>query len=190
MSYFTDKFDDKIVEILKQGGVGILPSDTVYGLSGPALDKKAVRRIHELKGRDADKPFIVLISNTKMLNMLSISVDCAEAVMNYWPGPLSIILPSAAPDFLARGTKTLAVRLPDYPALRDLIDKVGPIISTSANLQGQKPLSSAAEAKKLFGDKLDFYVDAGTLNNPPSTLAALKNGRLHVIRQGAVKIKP
>jgi len=190
MSYVTDKIDDEVVRLLQNGGAGLLPTDTIYGLSCRAEDPKAVERLHRLKGRNANKPFIVLISDIKMLNMLSIFKFDRELIKNYWPGALSIICPAlAAPDWLQRGANTLAVRLPDYPKLISLVDQVGPIISTSANPQGRPPARSAAEARSLFGDKLDFYVDIGELDNPPSTLVAVENGKLKVVRQGAVKIE-
>ena len=184
----TDSFDEEVVKLLQAGGAGLLPSDTVYGLSCRALDRAAVERLHKLKNRGADKPFIVLISDIKMLDLLSIPPGSADLVKRYWPGPLSVVFNSAAPDFLARGTGSLAVRLPNYPKLLELIDKTGPLISTSANFRGEKTVKSVAEAERLFGDRLDFYVDAGELDNPPSTLARINDAKLEIIRPGAVKI--
>ncbi|HEX5447613.1 MAG TPA: L-threonylcarbamoyladenylate synthase [Candidatus Saccharimonadales bacterium] len=212
MSYLTDNFDEQIVSLLKGGGVGLLPSDTIYGLSCRALDEQAVERICRLKGRDSDKPLIVLISDIKMLDLLASHQNPSGAVGNriakhqdfgarlskemkaitgkYWPGPISFILPMpGVADWLQRGTRTLAIRLPDYPKLLQLINKVGPIISTSANFQGDEPAVTVTEARRAFDDKLDFYVDVGQLNNPPSTLAIVKDGRLVVVRQGAVKLE-
>ncbi len=165
-----------------------MPSDTIYGLSCRALGEVAVERLHKLKDRSAGKPFIILISNIKMLDLLSISKSQAEPAFKYWPGALSAILESKAPKFLTLNTNSLAVRMPNQPDLLKLIDKVGPIVSTSANLEGGKPAQSVAEAKSIFADKLDFYVDVGPLDGSQSTLAALKDGRLEVIRQGAVRI--
>jgi L-threonylcarbamoyladenylate synthase len=188
VSYVTDGFDDKVARLLKQGAVGLLPTDTIYGLSARALDKTSVAKLHKLKDRSSHKPFIILVSDLKMLDLLSISLDQVKLVEKYWPGALSVIFTSDAPDFLTRGTGSLAVRMPDQPDLSRLIDKVGPIVSTSANLEGEMPVRNIAEARKVFGNKLDFYVDAGELDNPPSTLAVMQDGKLEVIRQGAVKI--
>lgn len=188
MSYISDSFDDEIVSLLKRGKVGLLPTDTIYGFSAKALDETAVERIHKLKSRDSRKPLIVLISDLKMLDLLSISAGQAKIAQKYWPGPLSVVLPSLAPDFLTRATGSLAVRMPDYPALLKLINEVGPIVSTSANSQGQEPVKNVADARGLFDDELDFFVDAGELDNPPSTLATVRGGKLRVVRPGAVKI--
>lgn len=190
MAYVTDKFDDEVVRLLKQGSVGLLPTDTIYGLSCRALDHQAVKRVHRLKNRRAHKPFIVLISDIKMLNLLSISAKQANPVKEYWPGALSVIFEAKeTPDWLQLGSKTLAVRQPDYPQLLELIDKVGPIISTSANLENESPADSLEQAQKIFGDELDFYVDAGNLAGLPSSLASLSESKLKLLRQGAVRIK-
>lgn len=189
MSYKTDKIDEKVAEIIKNGGVGLLPSDTIYGLSCAALDEQAVEKIRNLKKRDSNKPLIVLISDLKMLNLLSISADQAKLAKPYWPGALSLeFYAPGSPSWLHRGLNHFAVRMPSFPNLLKLIDKAGPIISTSANLQGEEPIKSPDKAEGIFGDQLDFYVDAGVLDNPPSTLAVIENQKLKVVRQGAVKI--
>jgi len=123
-----------------------------------------------------------------MLDLLSISANQTDTFNNYWPGPFSVIFKSDAPEYLTRGTQSLAVRLPDYPDLLSLINKTGPLISTSANLKGAPPAASVKEALAVFNGSLDFYVDAGQLDNQPSTLARFTDGRLDVVRQGAVKI--
>ena len=189
MSYIADAFNEQVISLLKEGGIGLMPTDTIYGLSAMALDKAAVERIHKLKQRDSHKPLIVLISDIQMLNVLSISPAQAKPVKKYWPGALSLEFQAGgSPRWLNRGGKTFAIRLPDYPKLRQLIRQVGPIVSTSANLQGEEPIESVAQAQKVFGNRLDFYVDAGKLHNPPSTLVVVRNGNLEVVRQGAVKI--
>lgn len=167
----------------------MLPTDTIYGLSCRALDRGAVERIRRLKGRSAQKPFIVLISDIKMLDLLSISQKQVEPARKYWPGRLSVVFSSGADEFLTQGTSSLAVRLPEHRELIGLIDRVGPIVSTSANIEGGEPVKTAQEAKALFGDRLDFYVDVGELDNPVSTLAVINGGRLKAVRRGAVRIE-
>lgn len=167
-----------------------MPSDTVFGLSCCALDEPAVKRLHNIKDRDKNKPFIVLISTMAQLNDLGIITSDVAPALQYWPGPLTIICEAeGAPLWLHRGTKTLAVRQPDDKTLRGLIDKVGPLVSTSANLAGQKPVRTMDSAKKYFGDKLDFYVDKGIINKKPSTIIRATFSKVEVVRQGAVKIK-
>jgi L-threonylcarbamoyladenylate synthase len=189
VSYLADSFDGRIVELLAGGAVGFMPSDTVYGLSAQALNKPAVQRLHKIKERDEHKPFIVLISDFKMLNMLSIDEDAARLAIKYWPGALTIICSAPrTPLWLSLGSKTLAIRMPDNDELRELISKVGPLISTSANKQGARPVSSANEAQEIFGSELDFYVDIGKIVGETSTIVKPIDGHLKIIRSGTVKI--
>jgi L-threonylcarbamoyladenylate synthase len=189
VSYWTKNFDGQVTGLLQNGGVGFMPSDTVYGLSCRALNRPAVERIYEIKGRDWGKPFIILISSLEMLDLLSIDREEVKPAEKYWPGPLTIICSApAAPAWLHRGTQTLAVRIPNQPELLKLIDQTGPLVSTSANQQGHTTAASAAEAKEIFGETLDFYVDQGRLSNKSSTIVKLEQGKLKVLRQGATKL--
>jgi L-threonylcarbamoyladenylate synthase len=189
VSYITDSFDNELVRLLRGGGVGVLPTDTIYGLSCSSLNEAAVKRIHSLKRRDKRKPFVVLISDTTQLGELGIiSTDVAQA-LRYWPGKLTIICEAKkAPNWLEMGTGTLAVRQPALGELRSLIARTGPIVSTSVNLAGQEPATDTKSAQKYFGDKLDFYVDSGKLSGEPSTIVKASFGKLEVLRPGAVKI--
>jgi L-threonylcarbamoyladenylate synthase len=189
MSYSTNRLDDRIVELLKNGAVGLLPSDTIYGLSAVALNKDAVERVHELKRRDGNKPLIVLIANIKQLKELGLSKEQSELVEYYWPAALSVIFEAEnIPGWLQLRSSSLAVRMPDNQELRDLIAKTGPIVSTSANLQGKKPAASVKEAKNYFNEHLDFYVDVGELNGQASTLVKIEKNKLKVVRQGSYSL--
>lgn len=190
MSYSTKKFDERVIDLLRSGGIGFMPSDTLYGLSCMALNEQAVGRIRVLKGRDEHKPFIVLISNIEMLDLLSIDKNQTSTAQKYWPGAFTLICRAPlTPAWLQLGTQSLAVRIPDNNQLSQLIDKLGPIISTSANKQNQEPLTSCNDAIRLFGESLDFYVDVGQINTKPSTIAKNANGKLEVLRKGAVNIE-
>ena len=191
MSYRTNRLDEHVIELLRKGGVGFMPSDTIYGLSCQALNEQAVERIYGLKKRDSDKPLIVLIATILQLRQLDIDTKQAEIMKGHWPGPISLECDvSKAPPWLNRGKEHEAFRMPDDEILRKLIMEVGPIVSTSANTQGGKPANSVAEAMSYFGEQLDFYVDGGDLSSrQPSTLVRAVGGKLEVIRQGTVKLK-
>jgi L-threonylcarbamoyladenylate synthase len=190
VAYFTDKIDAKVETLINQGAVGLLPSDTIYGLSASALRKEAVEKIHVLKGRDGNKPLIVLISHIEQMLELGINNEHLGLVKKHWPSQLSVVFQSLEiPSWLHLKTNSLAVRMPAHSELRKLIAKTGPIVSTSANLQGHSPAKSVQEARKIFGETLDFYVDVGRLEGSSSTLVKIENGMLKVLRQGAYKIK-
>jgi L-threonylcarbamoyladenylate synthase len=191
VTYLSDNFDSQIVALLRGGAVGFMPSDTVYGLSCSALNQEAVERIYELKGRDSFKPCIVLLADIHQATELGIDEHSLEPIQKLWPAALTFVAPAGVttPEYLHRGTSTIAVRVPKDKPLQRLLYKTGPLISTSANTQGEQTAQNVEEAKRYFGDKLDFYVDGGELTGQPSTLVEFKKGKLKILREGAVKIK-
>lgn len=182
----------KVVEKLKSGGVGILPTDTIYGIVGQALSKKAVLRIYKLRKRNPKKPMIILIGSFRDLDLFKVKIDkrVGKVLSKLWPGKVSVILPCSRKEFfyLHRGTKTLAFRLPKPQWLKNLLKKTGPLVAPSANIEGLKPAKTVKEAKKYFGNKVDFYLSRGKLSSKHSTLVSLRNGRIELLRKGAVKI--
>lgn len=168
---FTDSANAKLIELITNGGVGVLLTDTLYGLVAKADNERAVERVFQIKGRTPSKPPIVLVSNTSQL--YDPLPESAGAVTDkLWPGKNSIIFPSpSAPEWLVRGSKGVSYRLPDDEALRALLAQTGPLIAPSANLEGETPARTVAEAQAYFGDKVDFYVDGGeVVNDKPSNL--------------------
>jgi len=190
-----------ITDQLKTGAIGVLPTDTIYGLVARALDSKAVERVYEVRRRRPDKPCIILIADIKDLEQFGMATpeDTLRVVGRLWPGAVSIVLPCdnspAGGEFsyLHRGTKTLAFRLPDNDVLRSMLRNTGPLIAPSANPEGMKPAATIQQAREYFGDSVDFYLPVSTdvdapLVSEPSTLVEIKNGRLVVLRQGGFKI--
>ena len=179
--------DKKIIKILQNDGVGILPTDTLYGIVASAYSKKAVERIYKIKGRDENKPFIILISSINDLEKFEIQhpykLEFVRMLEKFWPGKVSVILPCSKYKYLHRGENAIAFRLPNKKALIALLKKTGPLVAPSANQQGLMPASNIKEAKKYFGDKVNFYVAGGTLKSKPSTLIKInKNGEIQVLR--------
>lgn len=182
----------KIAQIIKKGGLGVIPTDTIYGVAASALSKKAVERAYQTLKRNPRKPFIILISSIKDLALFDIKLNdkTRKILGKIWPGKVSVILSLKSKKFqhLHRGTGTLAFRIPKKPALIKLLKKTGPLISTSANPEGKKPAETAREAKKYFGDAVDFYISGGKIKSLPSTLVEIKDGKIKVLRRGAGRI--
>ncbi|MCX6736329.1 MAG: L-threonylcarbamoyladenylate synthase [Candidatus Parcubacteria bacterium] len=178
-----------VIKILKEGGIGVLPTDTIYGLVGKALSEETVKRMYEVRKRNPEKPFIVLIGSIADLGLFGISENNEEIKLakNSWPGKVSIILSCNNPKFeyLHRGTKTLAFRLPDYPELLEILKETGPLVAPSANHEGGLPATTIKEAKKYFENEIDFYEDGGTMESEPSTLLKITGGEIIIIREGA-----
>lgn len=194
---YMESMDKKPLEdvepIILGGGIGVLPTDTLYGVVGSALKKEAVERIYELRKRESGKPMIILIPSADALESFGIALGEAEKkkLSALWPGKVSVVLacPSEEFAYLHRGRDTLAFRVPAGRRLREFLKTVGPLVAPSANLAGEKPAATCAEAEGYFGGGVDFYVDAGRLESEPSTLVRMeKNGALAVLREGAVKI--
>lgn len=187
------KMDKKIITILKNDGVGVYPTDTLYGIVGSALSRKAVKRIYDIKGRDENKPFIILIADVLQLEMFlphSALMRHEIFLKKNWPGQVSVILPCGSKSFtyLHRNTNSLAFRLPKSKSLRDFLQKTGPLVAPSANPQGEEPAYTIKEAKKYFGEKVDFYVNEGKKVGKPSTVVSLVWKIPKIIRQGETKI--
>jgi len=182
----------KVIQMLQSGGVGVIPTDTIYGIVGSALDFEIVQRIYKLRKRNLQKPMIILIANMDDLAFFGIqpNIKTKRILKKLWPGKVSVIMPCKLKEFeyLHRGTKQLAFRLPKLKWLRALLEETGPLVAPSANFEGEPSAKTIREAKKYFGRKIEFYVDAGKLESKPSTLVKIEKGKLQVLREGAVKV--
>lgn len=188
-----DKDIKNVIDSLNNGGVGLLPTDTLYGLVARAMDRDAVNRVYKLKNRSDNKPFIILVSSLTDLNKLSIelSPNVSEFIQRVWPGPVSVILPCVDEKlaYLHKGM-SLAIRWPNNKILEDIIKHTGPLVAPSANPEGLKPATNIDDAKTYFGDSVDFYLDDGDLSGEPSTLVSIVDDSIQIIRQGRGKVLP
>ena len=185
----------KAKNILEKDGVVVLPTDTLYGVVGRAQSKKVVERIYDIKGRDENKPFIVLISSYKDLEIFGVKTDNEQAkfLKKIWPGKVSVILQcnSSRYSYLHRGLKSIAFRMigGKNKNLLNLIKKVGPLVAPSCNKQGYEPAQSIKIAKEYFNDNIDLYINGGIKKLIPSTLIKYENNNWIILRQGSLKIK-
>lgn len=175
---------------IRRGGVGVLPTDTIYGLVGSALDRSVIRRIYSLRRRNPRKPMIILIGAYRDIRRFGIRLDVRtrRALGKVWPGKVSVILACRSKKFsyLHRGTQTLAFRMPGPAWLRAGLRKTGPLAAPSANTEGKPPARSVREAKRYFANRIDFYMDAGRLVSRPSTIVRIERGKASLVREGAV----
>lgn len=164
-----------------------MPTDTIYGIVGSALSRKAVQRIYRLRRRNAKKPMIILVHGISDLEQFGVLLDkkIERKLREFWPGRTSIIFPCHAKKFsyLHRGTKTLAFRVPKPKKLRELLRVSGPLVAPSANREGMPPAKSIREARRYFGNKVDFYVDGGRIDRKPSSVLDFRGGKMKIIRK-------
>ena len=173
---------DTVADSLRRGAVGVLPTDTLYGVVARADDAAAVERIYEVKARQPNKPLIILIDAIERVNDFGIELDAAlrRSLSQYWPGSNSVILPCLSESYahLHRGHGSLAFRLPDDRPLCNLLAKSGPLVAPSANPEGLAPADSIDLARGYFGDGVDFYLDDGARQGEPSQLYIWQDGYL------------
>jgi L-threonylcarbamoyladenylate synthase len=188
MNFFKfRKLKKEIVPIIRQGGIGVLPTDTLYGLVGSALKESAVERIYAVRQRNSEKPCIILIGSVRDLGLFNIQLSSAQEniLQKVWPGKISVILDCAQCDrrYLHRGTNSLAFRLPKEDWLRKILVLTGPLIAPSANPEGALPASDIGEARTYFGETIDFYVNLGNLSLQPSLVIRLElDGSFSILR--------
>jgi L-threonylcarbamoyladenylate synthase len=172
------------------GAIGVIPTDTVYGVVARAADPAAVARLYQLKDRE-HKPGTLIAASLEQLEALGLKHRYLKAVEQFWPGAVSVVIPAADPAlaYLHQGKQALAVRLPDNAELVKCLEQTGPLLTSSANRPGQPPANTAAQAKAYFGGQVDFYTDGGDLSGrQPSTVIRIIDDAIEVLRPGAVKI--
>lgn len=182
--------DPELVRLLNAGGVGVLPTDTLYGLVCRAEDPEAVARLYALKHRES-KPGTVIAANVNQLKALGLVDESLMRATSYWPGPLSILITATEQSsYITQGLPELACRVISGPTrLITLLEQIGPLLTSSANQPGEPVADTIDQAISYFGDSIDFYVDAGDYSNAlPSTLVRLGTKGPEVLRQGAGRI--
>jgi tRNA threonylcarbamoyl adenosine modification protein (Sua5/YciO/YrdC/YwlC family) len=177
--------NETLISLLAAGEVCIIPTDTVYGVVGKLSSPEAVAKIYQLKQRDLDKPVGTILA-ASIAQVAALTTNSAlKLAAEFWPGPTSVIVPADESFAYAhKGELSLAVRIPSDPILRALLVQTGPLASSSANLQGQPPATTAAEAERYFHDAVPLYIDGGDLSDrTPSRIVRIEeDGRATIIR--------
>ncbi len=164
-------------EVLKNGGVIVHATEAVFGLAGSMYDLGAFKRLLSLKDRPFTKKFIVMVSDIESASYLvDINVEAKAEIVSSWPGPNTWVLRAndSTPRWLVDSSGLLAIRVTDHSQCSEIIDQVGPILSTSANRAGATPPKSLERARGIFKNEVDFYLD-GPLGGL-ETVTAIKNG--------------
>jgi L-threonylcarbamoyladenylate synthase len=182
----------RAAERLRAGGLVAFPTETVYGLGVHALDRDAVRRLFEAKGRPATDPLIVHVASIADLAPLVLGVppEARRLAARFWPGPLTLVLPRSpiVPDEVTAGLDTVAVRIPAHPVARALLDAVGlPIAAPSANLFSRPSPTLAIHVLDDLDGRINIIIDAGpTTVGLESTVLDLSGAIPTILRPGAV----
>ena len=182
----------RAVQILRDGGVIALPTDTLYGISANALDSDSASKVFGVKGRQERSPLPIFISDPDDLHRYGRDVpDAALRLAEaFWPGKLTIVVKKSEliPAVVSGGLDTVGLRVPDHPAPREVVARLGaPITATSANVSGRPPLTAAADVVNELGHNLDLVLDGGVLApSAPSTVIDATANPPRILREGAL----
>lgn len=178
-----------IISAVRTGKIGVIPTDTVYGLVCAADLPEAVKRLYGVKNRDT-KPGTLIAANIDQLVDLGIPRRYLTAVEQFWPNPISVVVHAGnLPKETHLENGTIAVRIPKDEKLAKSLLKTGPLLTTSANQPGEVPATTIDQAKNYFKDELDFYVDGGDFSGrESSTIIRIIDDAVEVLRQGATKV--
>lgn len=173
------------------GGIGVIPTDTVYGLVCDALNIDSVDKIYKLKKRDYNKPLVILISNIEMLKRCVKNINELEfdIINRYWPGELTIVFKKSnyIPDIVAGGTDEIAIRMPNNIELIELIDSIDrPLVATSANVSSKETITNIEMLEDSIKNNIDFIIDGGNINNNASTIIKVIDNKIKVYREGNI----
>lgn len=181
---------DRALEILESGGIVAFPTDTVYGIGTSAFNNEAVLSLFEAKGRSRMQAVPVLISSMAQIDTVTTGLsDLARPLAEkYWPGPITLVL--SKNTNLAEAVSpsdTVGVRMPKHEFAKSLLDAVGPLAVTSANITGHKSLSGADEVFQAMKGKIELVIDGGkTPGQVPSTVVDCTGMKPVIIREGPI----
>lgn len=181
------------VDILKNGGIVVYPTETFYGLGVKFDMEDSLKKLYDIKQRPEEKAMPLIIANKELLTVITASMNkTAVSLMDrFWPGPLTLIFPAKEnlSEYITAGTHKVAVRIPGESfALYLAITASFPITATSANLSGTSPAQDAETVIRYFGDKIDLIIDGGTTSGGlPSTIVDVTGDEIKLLREGAVK---
>jgi L-threonylcarbamoyladenylate synthase len=188
MQVVSTKDIDKVVQVLKEGGIVCAPTDTIYGLLADASNRKAVERLYEFR-RPSGRPFIVLIP--KVEDALNFDIRMPRLGFALLSAGITVIFQkrTTIPTYLTRWRKSIALRVPIRGTfITKLMKKFGgPLVAPSANPEGLPPARDVKEAMDYFGDKVDLYVRGAKLEGKPSTIVKFVSDKaIKIVREGNV----
>jgi L-threonylcarbamoyladenylate synthase len=178
------------VDVLKNGGLVVFPTDTVYGLAAWPYRAKFVERLFVVKGRSSTRAIAVLIPRPEDLNQVAVSPSKAalKLAQRFWPGPLTLIMSKqpSLPDVLSP-QPTIGIRVPDHQVALTILRLSGPLAVTSANLSGKDNTNTAREAFEQLGGRVHLIIDGGkSPGGVPSTVVDCTGAEPQILRLGPI----
>ena len=183
---------DSAVEILKNNGLIVYPTDTLYGIGGNPFNEDVIKKIFTIKKRP-NVPISVAVSNIDMIKKIAELNSAAVRICEkFMPGPVTVVLlkKKNVPPLLTAGSEKIGVRIPDNKIALRIINRFGPITCTSANIHKGKNPVDIETAKKQLDDNIQLYIDDGKCKySKPSTVVDVSDGKIKILRKGVEWIK-
>lgn len=181
---------DTAINLLHDGEIIAFPTDTVYGLGTNAFHSPGIIKLFEAKGRDSNKAIAVLIGSIDQMALLTddLNANARKLIERFWPGGLTIVVPKRKdiPELLSAGT-SIGIRMPDHPIALELLQKFGPIATTSANLSGGNNPHNAKNVRDQLNNRVPLILDGGECpGGIPSTVVDCTTEDIRILRQGAI----
>jgi tRNA threonylcarbamoyl adenosine modification protein (Sua5/YciO/YrdC/YwlC family) len=175
-------------QVLRQGGIIIYPTDTIYGLGCDITNPAAIERIRHIKGRDPKKPMSFICAHLNQVCQYAHVTDFAYRILKHvLPGAYTFVLPAttATPQILQSNQHTVGLRIPDHRITQALVENLGnPIISTSANRSNEAVLTDPCQLETTFGNEVDLIIESGALPIYPSSVISLLDDKIEILREG------
>jgi tRNA threonylcarbamoyl adenosine modification protein (Sua5/YciO/YrdC/YwlC family) len=179
---------ERVVQILRQGGVIAYPTDTCYGLGCDIMNKKAIEKVYQIKQLDRRRPFSFICSDlTNISRYAKVTNYAYKTMKRLLPGPYTFILDGSklVPKMMLTKRKTAGIRVPDHPICHEIIQELGnPIISTSITRPDHSMLNEPFLIDQYLGKRIDVVIDGGVVPGEPSSVISLIDDEPEVIREG------
>lgn len=182
---------DRLVEVINNGRIAVVPTDTVYGIIGDALNMDVIHKVYEVKKRNYSKPLILMVSSIKMLEEYVDSINELERklINRYWPGKLTILFKKneRINDLITSGSDLVGIRFPDNKELIELMEKLNkPLISTSCNISSKDVITSIDMLEEDISKYVSYVYDGGILSDTSSTIVKVVDEEVEILREGEI----
>ena len=184
---------NEVVNVIKEGGIVIMPTDTIYGIVADATNEIAIKRVFDMKKRNENKPMLMLVNGYEMLEKYVMGINDIEKKLidRMWPGALTIIFKKKnINDLLTGGLNTVGIRYPNNKMLIDIMNELDvPLLSTSVNVSGEDPATDVNYINEEILNKVDYVYNGGECKGSPSSIVIVNDDGIKVLREGAIKTK-
>lgn len=180
---------NEICDVIQKGGIVAFPTETVYGVGVRFEDEKALDHLMEAKNRDYSKAITLMVANKADISQYAyVSEKAQKLIENFMPGMITLIFKKkeTVSEAMTNGKPTIGIRIPDSSFVLSLLEKVGPMLVTSANLSNHPNTTSTAEVLKQLDGRIDLVVDGKTSDNIASTVVDVSQDEIKILRAGKI----